>query len=122
MLKTLTVLLLYQLAGETTALLLHLPVPGPLIGMLMLLATLAVRGQTPAYLREGANNLLTHLSLLFVPAGVGIMVHFGRLRDEALPIVVSLVVSTALTIAVTALILGRRKPAGAQAEPVEAAR
>ena len=121
MLKTLTVLLLYQLAGETTALLLHLPVPGPLIGMLMLLATLVVRGHTPAYLREGANHLLTHLSLLFVPAGVGIMVHFGRLRDEALPIVVSLVLSTALTIAVTALILARRKPAKEGAAPAEAA-
>ena len=121
MLKTLTVLLLYQLAGETTAMLLHLPVPGPLIGMLMLLATLAVRGHAPAYLREGANNLLTHLSLLFVPAGVGIMVHFGRLRDEALPIVISLLVSTALTIAVTALILARRKPAGAEAAPARTA-
>jgi len=111
LLKTLTLLLLYQLAGEATALTLSLPVPGPLIGMLMLLATLIVRGQAPAGLREGASQLLTHLSLLFVPAGVGIMVNFARLRDEAWPIAVSLVLSTALTIAVTSLVLARYRPA-----------
>ncbi len=109
MLKALTVLLLYQLAGEATALAFSLPVPGPVIGMLMLFATLVARKRAPEYLREGANGLLSHLSLLFVPAGVGIMVHVERIRAEALPIVVSLVGSTALTIAVTALVLARRK-------------
>jgi holin-like protein len=107
MLKAITVLLIYQLAGEAVALLFGLPVPGPVIGMLMLFATLVARRQAPGYLREGANNLLTHLSLLFVPAGVGIMVHIDRIRAEALPIAVSLVGSTALTIAVTALVLRR---------------
>jgi len=119
MLKALTVLLVYQLAGEALALLLSLPVPGPVIGMMMLFATLVIRGRAPGYLREGANGLLVHLSLLFVPAGVGIMVHFGRLRDEAWPIAISLIASTALTIAVTALILSRRKPVEA---PVPEAR
>jgi len=114
MLRALTVLLIYQLAGETLALWFSLPVPGPVLGMLMLFATLVIRKRTPEYLREGANGLLTHLSLLFVPAGVGIMVHLDRLRAEVLPIVVSLVGSTALTIAVTAWILARRSraPAG----------
>jgi len=56
-------------------------------------------------LRETANGLLRHLSLLFVPAGVGVMAHLGRLSHEWLPISVSLVLSTLLTIAVTAVVM-----------------
>ena len=62
------------------------------------------KGSAPDALRDTANGLLTHLSLLFVPAGVGVMIHVDRIRGEAVPIVVSLVLSTALTIAVTALV------------------
>jgi putative effector of murein hydrolase LrgA (UPF0299 family) len=107
MLPSLTLLLVYQTVGEFTTRLLNLPVPGPVIGMLMLFITLVIRGQTPPALRETANGLLTHLSLLFVPAGAGVMIHVQRLRGEAWPIVVALVVSTALTIAVTALVFAR---------------
>jgi holin-like protein len=109
MLKAITVLLVFQLAGEALSLGLALPVPGPVIGMLLLFAVLVARNATPDYLREGAGNLLTHLSLLFVPAGVGVMTHLDRIRAEFAPIAVSLVASTALTIAVTALILKHRK-------------
>ena len=49
--------------------------------------------------------LISYLAVLFVPAGVGIMLHIDRLKNEALPIGVSLVVSTILTIAVTALVI-----------------
>ena len=103
MLPSLTLLLVYQTIGEVLAHALDLPVPGPVIGMVMLFATLVARGSAPDNLRDTANGLLTHLSLLFVPAGVGLMIHIDRIRGEALPIIVSLVVSTALTIAVTAL-------------------
>ena len=113
MLPAFTLLLIYQTVGEIIAHGLDLPVPGPVIGMLMLFATLIARGSAPDQLRDTANGMLTHLSLLFVPAGVGVMIHVERLRGEALPIVVSLVLSTALTIAVTALVfawLRRRGP------------
>jgi putative effector of murein hydrolase LrgA (UPF0299 family) len=109
MLPAITLLLVYQTIGEILAHTLDLPVPGPVIGMLLLLLTLAVRGGTPDNLRDTASTLLTHFSLLFVPAGVGVMVHLGRLRSEALPIAVSLVVSTALTVAVSAWVLNRLK-------------
>ena len=107
MLPSLTLMLVYQTAGEIISRGLELPVPGPVIGMLMLFATLVVKGNAPAELRDTANGLLSHLSLLFVPAGVGVMIHFERIRSEALPIVVSLVASTALTIGVTALVFAR---------------
>ena len=104
MLPAITLLLVYQTIGEIIAHGLDLPVPGPVIGMLMLFATLVAKGSAPDALRDTANGLLTHLSLLFVPAGVGVMIHVDRIRGEAVPIVVSLVLSTALTIAVTALV------------------
>lgn len=105
MLSAITLLLLFQLAGEAIALYFALPVPGPVIGMAMLFAALAWRDGPSIDLRETAQKLLQHLSLLFVPAGVGVMLHWQRLADEWQPIVIALVASTFLTIAVTALVL-----------------
>lgn len=117
MLAAITLLLVYQLIGEVIVLAAGLPVPGPVVGMALLFATLAVRGSTPEWLRQACQQLLTHLSLLFVPAGVGVMLHFRRLGAEWLPIVVALVASTVITIGVTALVMqglrrirGRRGP------------
>ena len=56
-------------------------------------------------LRPTCVELLKHLSLLFVPAGVGVMLHVARLAGEWLPIVVALLASTALAIVVTALVI-----------------
>ena len=105
MLFAITLLLLFQLAGEAISLLFKLPIPGPVIGMALLFAALALRGGPGIELREPAQNLLQHLSLLFVPAGVGVMLHGQRMADEWLPIVVALVISTFLTIAGTAWVL-----------------
>ena len=105
MLAAITLLLVYQLVGEIVVVALGLPIPGPVIGMALLFVTLVMRGQVTEDLRETANGLLRHLSLLFVPAGVGVMAHLGRLTDEWWPIAVSLVVSTLVTIAVTAVVM-----------------
>lgn len=105
MLAAITLLLLFQLAGEAIALFFALPVPGPVIGMGLLFATLALRGGVAPDLRQTAQNLLQHLSLLFVPAGVGVMLHVERIASEWLPIVIALIVSTFAAIAVTALVL-----------------
>lgn len=107
MLAALTLLLLFQLAGEVIVQFFALPVPGPVVGMALLFVTLVIRGGVPDDLRNTANNLLQHLSLLFVPAGAGVMVHFARLGDEWIAIVVALVASTAITLAVTGLLLCR---------------
>ena len=107
----------FQLIGEVLAQLFALPIPGPVIGMALLFAALALRGGPSPELRDTAQNLLQHLSLLFVPAGVGIMLHFGRIGDEWLPLMASLIGSTLLTIAVTALVLrALSRRAGGQGE------
>jgi holin-like protein len=105
MLNAFTVLLLFQLSGEAVALFFALPIPGPVIGMALLFGMLAWRGKVPVVLRKTAQTLLQHLSLLFVPAGVGVMLHFQRMADEWLPIVITLLASTFITIAVTAVVL-----------------
>jgi holin-like protein len=98
-----TWLLLFQCAGEALVLLAGWPVPGPVAGMALLFIALLIRSSAPESLSVAADGLAKHLSLLFVPAGVGVMLHVARLTDEWLPIVVALVLSTVLAIAATAL-------------------
>jgi holin-like protein len=114
MLGALTQLLIFQLAGEVVARGLALPVPGPVLGMLFLFLALLLRGGPPAPLQTTSQNLLQHLSLLFVPAGTGIMVHLHRVANEWLPLALSLLISTLATLVVTALVmkLCSRAPAG----------
>jgi len=101
------VLLVFQFIGELIVLAVEIPVPGPVVGMVLLLACLMIKGDVPDYLRVPSEALLKHLALLFVPAGVGLMVHFSLLKADWLAILVALIVSTALTIIVTGIILNR---------------
>ena len=111
MLESITLLLVFQLVGEVITLTTGLPVPGPVIGMGLLFAALAIRGHVNDGMRQTAQNLLQHLSLLFVPAGVGVMLHVQRLKDEWWPLLAALVVSTLLTLVVTAWVLHALQPA-----------
>lgn len=105
MVAWITVLLACQLAGEGTALVLGLPVPGPVIGMVLLFVGLAVRGGVPDGLRDVAGGLLRHLSLLFVPAGAGVAAHLTRLEGEAVPIAAALVLSTLAALLATGWVM-----------------
>jgi len=103
MLRTLAVLLGFQLAGEFVSQLAGLPIPGPVIGMALLFASMSALPALAAALRETATELLQHLSLLFVPAGVGVMLHVHRVANEWLAIGTALIGSTVLTIVLTAV-------------------
>ena len=103
MIAALTTLLVFQLLGEALVRTLGLPVPGPVLGLALLLPVLAWRPPVLAMVRPTAQTLLQHLSLLFVPAGVGVMLHLQRLGDEALAIGVALVLSTWIGLVVAAL-------------------
>lgn len=107
MLEALAVLLLCQLIGELLVLFMQWPVPGPVVGMALLFLGLIIRGDMPENLAQTANGLLGQLSLLFVPAGVGVMTHLTLLGNQWLPISAALIVSTLLTIAVTGLLMQR---------------
>jgi len=103
MLAGLTWLLVFQCLGEVLVRGTGLPVPGPVVGMLLLFVALRARRAIPESLAVAADGLLKHLSLLFVPAGVGVMLHVTRLADEWLAILAALVASTIVAIVTTAL-------------------
>ncbi len=116
MVRGMTVLLVCQLAGEVTARALNLPAPGPVLGMLLLFGMLLWRG-APDWLDQVGQGLLRLLPLFFVPAGVGIMNHVQLMQSEWLAIAVTLLVSTVITMIVTAgaLLLLLRLTAGREA-------
>ena len=105
MIAALATLLVFQLLGEALVRTMGLPVPGPVLGLALLLPLLAWRPAVLAMVRPTAQTLLQHLSLLFVPAGVGVMLHLSRIGEEALAIGVALVLSTWIGLVVTALTL-----------------
>jgi holin-like protein len=115
MLRGLAVLLLFQLAGEVLTRAAAVPIPGPVAGMALLLLALGARPLGDE-LRAASSGLLSHLSLLFVPAGVGVMLHAPRLASEWVAVAVSLVLSTAATIAVTGWVAQRLARRGEAAE------
>lgn len=105
MIAALAALLVFQLIGEVLARTFALPIPGPVIGMLLLVGVLLVRGATPRSLQATATGLLAHLSLLFIPAGVGVIVHLATLQRALLPLLATLLMSTLITTVVTASLL-----------------
>jgi holin-like protein len=105
-LRGLAFLLLLQSLGELLSRGLSLPFPGPVIGMLLLLLALRwppVREPVAAC----ADFLLSHLSLLFVPVGVGVMTHLSIVSQYGGRMLVVLLLSTLIGLAVTALLLNR---------------
>ncbi len=110
MLEAATWLLIFQLAGEVIARLAGLPLPGPVLGMVLLVIALFLRPALAEKLGALVDGLLANLGLLFIPAGVGVSLHLGLLREEWLPILVALIGSTIAGIVVTALVYDALSP------------
>ena len=103
MLHAMTAILICQLLGETAARALHLPLPGPVLGMVLMLGLLVAYPPLLQTLRATAQGILMHLSLLFVPAGVGVVGHISTLGDQTAAILLAVVGSTIAAIAAGAL-------------------
>jgi putative effector of murein hydrolase LrgA (UPF0299 family) len=110
MLRAFAILLACQLAGETMTRALGLPLPGPVLGLVVLVMLLfAVERRhlvdsttvDETSLGKVANGLLAVLGILFVPAGVGVVQDLGLLREYGAALAAALVVSTFLTLTVT---------------------
>lgn len=120
MLGYLALILLCQLIGEIITRVTKLPVPGPVIGMVLLFCGLVVRGKMPSELETVGGFLLRYLPLLFVPAGVGVITNLDLLTRSWAPIAGAIIIGTAVTIAITGLVmqfLNRRQPAANEKEP-----
>jgi putative effector of murein hydrolase LrgA (UPF0299 family) len=110
MIASLSLILLCQLIGEVIVRGLKLPLPGPVVGLLLLLLLLLARDGFATLARgplqndgvEGASRgLLAHLSLLFVPAGVGVVQKLDLLAEHGIAILLILVASVVVTLLVT---------------------
>ena len=105
MLSALTLLLILQLVGEAIVVYFDFAVPGPVLGMLLLLIILFLRGGVSTSLSQVAQGLLQRLSMLFVPAGVGVTTHLVLIKDSWQAISLAVVISTLLGIIVTAVLM-----------------
>ena len=114
MLNALTILVVCQFVGEVAARFLGLPLPGPVIGLLLMLALLIWRGGPNAEQEAVGNWLLRHFGLLFVPAGVGVITQLDALRDNWLPLLIAIPLSTLLGMAVTAWVMQRLDRSGGE--------
>jgi putative effector of murein hydrolase LrgA (UPF0299 family) len=112
MLKGFFILLACQLLGESVSRALHVPIPGPVLGIMLLLLLLAVRGwqtgEDPARQDRAlgfvADGLLRNLGLLFVPAGVGIVQSFHLVLANGVAVLAALIGSTLITLTVTVFV------------------
>lgn len=110
MIASFSLILLCQLAGEIVVRALAVPMPGPVIGLLLLLILLLLRDRFAALaigpLRQrgvetASKSLLAHLSLLFVPAGVGVVQKLDLIAERGVAIAAILALSVVITLLVT---------------------
>ncbi len=105
MIEGLVQLFLWQGLGELVSKFIIPSVPGPVLGLLLLLAFLFIKGEVNASLGMVADSFRQHLGLLFVPASVGVVLFLPELKAHALAVGTALIVSVILTIGVTAVVL-----------------
>lgn len=101
--KQLFIILAINLAGELISKYLHLPLPGSITGMILLLILLLTGVLKEREIRETADFMLQNMGFFFIPAGVSILVSYHALDGFYFETVVVVVLSTILVLAVTAL-------------------
>ena len=111
MIASIAVLLVLQLIGTVIVRLTGVPLPGPVVGMLLLFVFLLWRRATPAPLERTTRGLLGNLALLFVPAGVGVITHLHAVAGQWLALSITLVASAVIAITVTGFTLHWLMPA-----------
>jgi holin-like protein len=117
-LKGLALLLFLQTCGETLARALSIPIPGPVLGMALLLAALRFEAlRLPV--QACADFLLAHLSLLFVPVGVGVITHLNLVTQYGVRLMTVIILSTWIGLAVTGLALQMLIPSFARGEAAD---
>lgn len=104
-LKGFSIICLFSAAGEFVSHLLPFEFPGPLVGLMLLLVSLSAKWVPLKALENVADQLLSHLSLLFIPAGVGLMTSWYLIANRALSVLFAVVISTVAVIAITGLVV-----------------
>lgn len=105
MLKGLTIILLFQLAGLALGQLPWMPVPGAILGMVLFFGYLVITGGGGEEEQQVGKALLDHLPLFFIPAGVGVITLGAIIREQALALILALTLATLVAFVVTALLM-----------------
>jgi len=113
MLESIFFIFLFQLVGEMVQKYFALTIPGPVIGLVLLLTTLLLLGRNSSSfkvkLEKGLTTtseyLLGHLPLLFVPIGVGVVMHISFLEEQLLSVLLVIFVGTVLTVGFSAFVM-----------------
>lgn len=105
MIDGLVQILIWQGLGELVSKFLLPNIPGPVIGLILLVVFLSIRGEVNAPLGMVADTFRQHLGLLFVPASVGVILFLPDLKAHALAVAIALIVSVILAIGVSGLVL-----------------
>jgi holin-like protein len=113
MLRAIFVIFFFQLLGEAIKKFFEMRIPGPVLGLILLLFVLIFlkRFKTAAItnLKEDvintSNYILNYLSLLFVPIGVGVVMHLSYLENNLFKVLIIVFISTILTIGLTAFLM-----------------
>ncbi len=114
MYRGLAIILGFLFAGQAISKLTHIPVPGSVLGMILLTLALMVGVVKLEQVEEVGTFLIKNMSVMFIPPGVGVILYWSLVKKEFLPISVALVLSFALTMVLTAKVveLVRRKSNG----------
>lgn len=103
--RALAILLVCQLAGTVVQQASGLPIPGAVLGLVMLLVWLVRTGGPSPALHDTAQGLLKYLGLLFVPAGVGVISELPAIEQNGLALAIAIPVSTILGLLVTGVLM-----------------
>jgi holin-like protein len=103
------VLLLFWLLGSALVAVLAWPIPGSVVGLLGLWLALVVNGGVPDWLKKPSSLLIRYLTLLFVPAGVGLIDHWDRLLSHGMAMLVIIAISSVLSAVIIVLIFKARR-------------
>ncbi len=105
MIRGLAILLIFQSIGEVATRFIHGLIPGPVIGMILLLVFLIVKKKIAPSISTAADGLLAHLAIFFIPAAVGVMLYVSELASAGAAWLLAILLSTAASMAITALLL-----------------
>jgi len=112
MLNSIFTIFLFQLFGEFLQKFFELNIPGPVIGLILLLSALLIIKKNNKIIEEfkenlvfSAENLLNYLPFLFIPVGVGVVMHLSLLEENLVPVLLVIIIGTLLTLALTAFLM-----------------
>ena len=114
MLNSIFTIFLFQLAGEFVQKFFELSIPGPVIGLILLLSVLLLKNKynrSPStFERElvsSCESLLNYLPLLFIPVGVGVVMHLTLLEENLISVITIIILGTLLTLGISGFIMER---------------